>query len=538
MPNHPLLNMPTQRCDFKVHLDKPVDFDQLDSWLNKLAITLSAEEKKALGIEGIMIRLSKFINALYQACKIPAFDDRSFQIKQINPHYWECSLFLSKMEYMPSEIYQNTSNSAFRILVGFINTAPSDDKLKVLYQKLEEEFITPVSKFVAGGKSTIPILREAYKEGIPFQHLGLGVYQFGWGANSRRMERSGGENDSAIGAKLSNNKYLSACLLRDAGLPAASHGVAQSGKTAVKLAGHLGFPLVIKPLDADRGEGVTINIRSYEQIQAAIEHALAFSKGKAALVEQQVEGCCHRLFIVEEKLLYAVKRTPRTITMDGKLQIHQRIDEKNKQDLLLPPWLRKGPLPQGQRAIEALMKQGYDLNSIPPKGTNVDLRLIESTQWGGGSIDVTDNVHPDNLSAAIEAARLFNLAISGIDIITHDISLPWYETGAIINEVNYFPSLGNSDVSRSYLSKFLDMYIPQKGLIPVEILSLSDNFWESGLLRQKYWIEKGLRCYLSSKEKTINEQGVEINLAQNDLSARWNALKNNRHVDAAILLED
>ena len=88
------------------------------------------------------------------------------------------------------------------------------------------------------------------------------------------------------------------------------------------------------------------------------------------------------------------------------------------------------------------------LASIPDPGTWVALRRIESTDWGGVDEEVTALIHPDNLKAALMATELFGLDMAGIDIISTDISRPWFETGAVINEVNFAPLLGGAEISR------------------------------------------------------------------------------------------
>ncbi|WP_294347916.1 hypothetical protein [Prosthecochloris sp.] len=110
--------------------------------------------------------------------------------------------------------------------------------------------------------------------------------------------------------------------------------------------------------------------------------------------------------------------------------------------------------PLDQRARDSIEAAGFSEMSVPEKGRLVPLRPIESTQWGGVDEEVTDHVHSENLVTAPDAAKLFSLDVAGIDIISADISVPWYENGAIINEVNYAPLSGGGGRFQSAIYQF------------------------------------------------------------------------------------
>jgi cyanophycin synthetase len=67
---------------------------------------------------------------------------------------------------------------------------------------------------------------------------------------------------------------------------------------------------------------------------------------------------------------------------------------------------------------------------------------------------MTDVVPSDIIQATIQAVRLLSWHISGVDIVSTDIRVPWHQNGEIINEVNYAPLLGGSEISLSYSPKF------------------------------------------------------------------------------------
>src|SRR5262249_13728182 len=133
------------------------------------------------------------------------------------------------------------------------------DDLDRSLRDLDVRVVEPLQARVAGGKSTVPVLAAAHRLGMPFIHLGAGVYQLGWGSRARRLDRGSTGGDSAIGARLAQHKTLCAELLRMAGLPAPEHVVAVDEGEALQAAAKLGWPVVVKPTDRDRGEGVTVD---------------------------------------------------------------------------------------------------------------------------------------------------------------------------------------------------------------------------------------------------------------------------------------
>lgn len=238
----------------------------------------------------------------------------------------------------------------------------------------------------------MPILREAHRKNIPFIHLGNGIYQLGWGSKAKRINRSSTELDSPIGSIMSHNKIITASLLRTACLPAAEHKVAQSQEEALLAATTMGWPLVVKPSDSDRGEGVTIDVIDEMMLKEAFSAAKKNSRSKRILVEKQVHGVCCRIFIANQKMLYAVKRLPKSVIGNGKDTIKQLIDEANAREKRLPPWKRSEPFPMDEQALEAMELSGFTLDSIPKVNELVPLRKIESTQWGGFDEDITDQL--------------------------------------------------------------------------------------------------------------------------------------------------
>jgi cyanophycin synthetase len=412
---------------------------------------------------------------------------------------------------------------------------PNDARIEEQFREIERRLLDEIRKSTEYSSINLRVLHTAYRIGIPFWHLGSGVYQLGWGSAAKLIDRSTSSKDSAISNKLTKFKSITTGFLRDAGLPVPLHALASNLAQARETAERIGWPVVIKPNDLERGEGVQIDVRS-QHLEAAFQQASDISKRRQLLVERQVSGVCHRLFFAGGKLLYAVKRLPIGVYGDGVQTIVDLVKAASAIQRAKPPWRRsKIPLLDdlGQAAIRA---QGFTEASVPEQGVFVALRRIESTKWGGVDEEVTNLVHPENLRIARVAAELCGLDVAGVDIITDQISESWVETGAIINEVNYLPSLGGGEVSRRHLPEYLNRVVGSDGRIPVDVFVGDEQAFEAGKARADLLKRQGTAVYFTSGAQTFGPSGREIPIANTGLRNRVRALVLNRDVEALVLV--
>lgn len=481
--------------------------------------------------------LLQTLRLLCQLGRLPVFEfprvvSLSRDNQNLKKYLLEIELFL--VHFLPKSAYQIPVKATFELCQWMAQHSPTLENKNKVFNTISEKVIKPLHRLIPAGKSTIPVLRAAYELGIPFTHLGLGVYQLGWGSKARRLDRSTCELDSAIGSKLTQNKVVTANLLRTAGLPSPVHEVVTTETNAMVIAKKIGFPVVIKPTDRDRGEGVTVDISNETSLKDAFANAQKLSKSKQVIVERQVSGVCHRLFIANGKLLYAVKRNPMSVIGDGKRTVQQLVDDQIMKESQRPPWIRSEIKPIDQLALKTLEIFGLNSDSVPAKGVMVPIRRIESTEWGGVDQEVTTVVHAENLRIALEAATLFNLNIAGIDIISPDIAKPWYVNGAIINEVNFAPLFGGAEISRSYIPEFFAQFIKGDGKIPIEVFDTK----EVALEFQKMHAAQGRRCYVTTANRTIDQLGRDIMMPWRDLKKRIRALTLRSDVDAISVVHN
>ncbi|HZW75620.1 MAG TPA: Mur ligase family protein, partial [Caldimonas sp.] len=207
---------------------------------------------------------------------------------------------------------------------------------------------------------------------------------------------------------------------------------------AVRAAEKLGYPVVVKPLDANHGRGVTTDVRDEAQVKVAYERAREHAR--SIIVETFLEGLDHRMLVIGGELIAVAKRVPGHVVGDGEHTIAQLVDLANRDP-------RRGighekvltRLDIDPEALRMMARKNYTAESVPPKGEAVQLRGTGNLSTGGTAIDLTDTTHPDNREVARRAARAIGLDVVGIDFITPDITKSYREVGGGICEVNAAP---------------------------------------------------------------------------------------------------
>lgn len=531
-------------CSF-IMPEKP-DIAALDLWLDRVLgndlkagdeVNFPGGNNVPIGTRQWLWRCLQMSRLLLQSAKVPVFDPPGIAAcLRKESGKWEAVVGLALIEGFPITMYEAALRTSFSMAGWAMAHPPEGENLQHFYKRVQQHVITPLAKVLPIGKSTFPVLKEAYEMSIPIRHLGVGIFQLGWGAKARRMDRSTTERDSVMGAKLSQSKVLTARLLRSAGLPAALHEVVTNYDNALRTARQTGWPVVVKPVDRDRGEGVTVDVSGEQVLKKAFKHALKVSRAGQVIVERQVPGVCHRLFVANGKLLYAVKRHPMSVTGDGKKNIEELVTCEYERQQRKPPWKRTEIQPLDQLALDTIKAAGLSVSSVPEEGMLVPLRPIESTQWGGVDEEVTNRVHPENLRAALDATTLFSLHVAGIDIISTDISKPWYENGAIINEVNYAPLFGGGEISRRHISTFLWDFMAGDGRIPVHVYVGGESALQGSRQRWKKVLSMGKRACLTNEWKTFDPSGEPLPMPFRSLYHRIQALMFSPKVEAIIMV--
>ena len=315
------------------------------------------------------------------------------------------------------------------------------------------------------GPSTASLVKAAEERNIPWLRLNsYSLVQFGQGRYQQRIQATTTGRTSNIAVELASDKEETNGILRDLGLPVPAQALVRTRRDAVRAAGRIGYPVVVKPLSGNHGRGVSINLRTAEEVATGFEKAS--EHGKTMIVEGYVEGFDHRLLVVDGKLVAAAKRVPGHVVGDGKNTIERLVEIVNEDP-------RRGVghekvltrLEFDHQAERLLAKCEYNRETVPKKGEIGYLRSTANLSTGGPAIDVTDVIHPDNREMAIRAIRAIDLDIGGVDFLTKDITESYRDAGGGICEVNAGPGFRmhvapSEGTPRDVAGPVIDMLFP------------------------------------------------------------------------------
>ncbi|MCZ2441611.1 MAG: cyanophycin synthetase [Burkholderiales bacterium] len=289
------------------------------------------------------------------------------------------------------------------------------------------------------GPSTAAIVAAASDRRIPHLRLNDGnLVQLGHGKRQRRIWTAETELTGAIAEGIAGDKDLTKRLLAEVGVPVPEGEVVERVEDAWAAAQSIGLPVVVKPRDGNHGRGVTLDLRTQAEVEAA--WTLARRHGREVVVERCVQGQEHRLLVVGGEVVAAARGDAAWITGDGRRSVRELIDAQLNSD---PRRGTSEDHPLNRIVIEEddvvqadLRRMGLDARSVPAAGQRV---LIQRN--GNVAIDCTDEVHPEVAYQVALAARTVGLDIAGIDLVAEDIGRPLHEQGAAVIEVNAGPGL-------------------------------------------------------------------------------------------------
>jgi cyanophycin synthetase len=330
---------------------------------------------------------------------------------------------------------------AGKLAVRFVNWVIYKDDPTFSFEEELEELIR-IAERLAYGPSTKALVEEAERRGIPVIRLdpSRSLVQMGYGIYQRRVWATVTSETSDIAVDIAGNKRLTNQLLHGVGIPVPRGGPVDTFEEALAVARRIGYPIVMKPMDGNHGRGVQINLQSDEDVAKTFRYAQDESRFGQVMVESYITGRDYRILVVGGKMVACAERVPAHVIGDGKHTISELIEITNSDP-------RRGighekvltRIPINQSLINVLERNEQSLDTVPAAGEFIQLQLTGNMSTGGISRDRTNEIHPDNIEIAEQAAMIIGLDVAGIDIIANDISRPLKDQDGAICEVNAGP---------------------------------------------------------------------------------------------------
>ena len=348
------------------------------------------------------------------------------------------------------------------------------------------------------GPSTYAIWEAAVEQQIPVWKLSdCSLLQLGLGKQQQRVWTAETGQTPLLAENIAQDKDWTRQLLEAVGVPVPQGRVVVSREDAWVAAQEFGLPVVVKPQFGSQGNGVSINLHSEQQVLEAFDNANAFNC--SVVTESFKEGADYRILVIGEKMIAASLREPAQVVGDGVSTIAQLVAAVNRDPRRAESHAGVlSPIPLDPISLAVLASQELTPDSIPHQGAKVLIRKNANLSTGGTAKDVTDLVHPQVATLAISAARQLGLDISGVDIITSDISKPLSETNGAVVEVNAGPGLRmhlepSEGQGRPVGKAIVSMLFPKpaKALIPV--IAIISNKGSSSITESVF--RKAQQCF-------------------------------------------
>ncbi|MFS0721058.1 MULTISPECIES: N-acetylglutaminylglutamine synthetase [Brevundimonas] len=296
------------------------------------------------------------------------------------------------------------------------------------------------------------IVDEARRRGIQTDIIDSegGLFRLSWGGRSVRCRESLSELTSAVALSICDDKRVTRRIVEAAGVRVPRR-IDPQNLGAIDEALETYGQLVVKPARGEQGKGVAVGLKTMADVQAALLRARRICPD--VLVEEQVEGEDLRLVVIDyEVVACAVRRPPRVIG-DGRSTLRVLIEHQSRRRAAATGG--ESSIPIDAETERTLAEAGYGLDDVAGEGEEILVRKAANLHLGGTIHDVTDEVHPVLVEAAVAAARAIDIPVTGIDLMVRAPDQPDY---AFI-EANERPGLANHE-PRPTAERFIDLLFP------------------------------------------------------------------------------
>jgi GNAT-family acetyltransferase (TIGR03103 family) len=316
----------------------------------------------------------------------------------------------------------------------------------------EPLFIAPAPEAKLNPYAAI-IVNEARRRGIAVDVLDeeQNYFSLSFGGRSILCRESLSELTTAVAMSMCDDKRVTSRLLAKGGLCVPKQEPAGSAQHNEAFLGEH-RRVVVKPARGEQGAGVSVDIREPSELALAVERAQATDAD--VILEQFVEGEDLRIIVINYEVVAAAVRRPPQIIGTGRHSIAKLIEKQSRRRSAATGGESRIPLDQETRRY--VKAAGYSLDAILPEGEVLKVRATANLHTGGTIHDVTAQLHPGLRDAAIDAARILDIPVVGLDFVVPRVDGEEY---AII-EANERPGLANHEPQPT-AERFVDLLFPQ-----------------------------------------------------------------------------
>jgi GNAT-family acetyltransferase (TIGR03103 family) len=261
---------------------------------------------------------------------------------------------------------------------------------------------------------------------------------------------------SGVAVSWCDDKRVTRLLLATAGLAVPEGRSATSVRADEEFLAEVG-EVVVKPARGEQGAGITVGVTDADGLARAVERARAHCND--VLLERQFHGHDVRVVVIGHEVVAAAVRRPATVIGDGRHRVG---------DLIAAQSRRRGAatggestIPIDEATVDTVRTAGRTLDDVLDDGEALAVRGTANLHTGGTIHDVTAQLHPVVAEAAVQASRVLDLPVTGLDFLVPDVAGPDY----VIIEANERPGLANHEPQPT-AQRFIDLLFPSTRGLP------------------------------------------------------------------------
>lgn len=295
------------------------------------------------------------------------------------------------------------------------------------------------------------IIDEARRRGIGVQVIDRqsNIFRLSFGGRSILCHESLSEMTSAVAMSFCQNKVLTQRILKAEGIPVPDQLSHQTWKQDYEfLAKH--ERIVIKPAMGEQGQGVTVDVRTDEVLEASVERAKKFGE---VILEEFIEGQDLRVVMIDFKVVAAAIRKPPEVLGTGEHTVRDLIQKQSRRRAAATGG--ESRIPMDEETERCVKSNGFGLDDVLPAGKTIAVRKTANLHTGGTIHDVTDAIHWKIIETSELASRALNIPVVGLDfMVPHPTSPEHY-----FIEANERPGLANHEPQPT-AERFVDLLFP------------------------------------------------------------------------------
>ncbi len=219
-----------------------------------------------------------------------------------------------------------------------------------------------------------------------------------------------------------------------------AHSVDEAVEAGRKIAEKSNKSIVVKPLDSGHGNGITVNIKTDDEVTKATHYALTFAK--SVLIQEYVKQPFDiRLLCINYKFVAALIRMPARIQGDGVHTISKLIDLENSTSKRGYNYKKELNKIDKEQVEKHLLDK---IDTVPFKDEWIKVLGTGNVGTGGETIDITNNLPDWFIHLAEEVSVHLELPVCGVDFLVQDHpskESSFEELSPLLIEANHSPAL-------------------------------------------------------------------------------------------------